>query len=177
MTLPEGDIWVFDTSSLIEVKDLVHKDYRNVVFNELGELCTQGRLLFPLEVEKQLAKFKKPDPPLIWSQENKKSGCRLGSSDDEFKIVTNHPAAKFTPDLDQAFEEDDADPHVLATALKVGSLGRQATVVTEESNKKPPQLPLNVATGSLGLPSINLYALLLLIGAWRNHYLNRKLPS
>lgn len=78
----------------------------------------------------------------------------------------NDPVALLTPDPDQTSGEDDADPHVLATAPKVFSLGGRPVVVTQESRKALPQVPLNVAAGSLGLPSINLYALLIAIGVW-----------
>ena len=85
----------------------------------------------------------------------------------------NHPVARLTPDPDQTAGEDDADPHVLATALRVSSIGSRPVVVTQESRKPPPQVPLNVAAGSLGLPSINLYALLIAIGAWTDDLRNR----
>lgn len=76
----------------------------------------------------------------------------------------NDPVAQLTPDPDQTQGKDDANPHVLATALKVASLGGTPIVVTQESRKAPPQVPLNVAAGSLGLPSVNLYAFLIAVG-------------
>lgn len=76
------------------------------------------------------------------------------------------PVAKLTPDPNQTKGNDDADPHVLATALKVSSLGGNPIVVTQESRKAFPQIPLNVAAGSLGIPSVNLYAFLIASGIW-----------
>lgn len=84
----------------------------------------------------------------------------------------NNPTARLTSDPNQTTGADDADPHVLATALEVVALGGTAIVVTQESRKHPPQVPLNVAAGSLGLPSINLYALLIGIGAWADEFRN-----
>ena len=78
----------------------------------------------------------------------------------------SHPVAKLTSDPDQTFDPDDADPHVLATALHLDVSLFDVIIVTQESKKKPPLVPLNVAAGSLGLPAIHLYAFLLRIDVW-----------
>lgn len=169
MDVPDGEIWVIDTSSLINVKELIRPGRRQEVLTKFSHLCDQGRLVFPQEVVDELkngAKTGRPDPPLTWAKENKRLGCRFGRCYAELSIVMNDPIAQLTPDPDQTAGEDDADPHVLATALKVASLGGHPIVVTQESRKVPPQVPLNVAAGSLGLPSINLYALLIAISIW-----------
>lgn len=83
------------------------------------------------------------------------------------------PTARLTSDPNHTAGADDADPHVLATALEVVKFGGNAIVVTQESRKHPPLVPLNVAAGSLGLPSINLYAFLIGIGVWKDEFRNR----
>ena len=176
MELPEGEVWVIDTSSLIHVKELIHPNHRQAVLASLTQLCDENRLLYPQEVLDELkngAKRGRPDPPLTWAKLNKRKGCRLGRCYKQLAVVMNDQVASLTADPDQTSGEDDADPHVLATALKVLELGSSPVVVTQESRKAPPQVPLNVAAGSLGLPSINLYALLLAIDVWTDDLRNR----
>ena len=127
MFVTNQEIWVIDTSSLIHVKELIGPKHRSFVFEKLTELCDEGRLLFPPEVVDELkngVKPGRPDPPLSWVKANKQPGCRLGRCHDQLVKVMNDPVAQLTPDPDQTSGEDDADPHVLATALKVHSLGR-----------------------------------------------------
>ena len=175
MFFEDDVIWVIDTSSVINVKELVKKTGRKKVFDALAELCVQGRLVFPQEVLDELengARRGMEDLPLKWARENKQFGYTLGPCSEQLHKVMNDPVAKLTPDPRQDKGADDADPHVLATALEVVSKGSQAVVVTQESKKSPPQVPLNVAAGSLNLPSINLYALLTKIGIWEDELLN-----
>ena len=176
MDVPAGGIWVFDTSSLINVKELIEPSRRQDVLNALAGLCDQGRVVFPKEVVDELdngAKHGKPDLPLSWAKENRGLACRLGPCYQELATVMNDPVARLTPDPDQTKGADDADPHVLATALKVASLESSPVVVTQESRKALPQVPLNVAAGSLGLPSVNLYAVLVRTGIWTEDMKNR----
>ncbi|MCY3883546.1 MAG: DUF4411 family protein [Gammaproteobacteria bacterium] len=173
---PNSTIWVIDTSSLINVKELVTPEHRQSVFNELTNICNEGRILFPPEVLAELkngAKAGRPDLPLDWAKQNRKLACRFGRCNDELSHVMNDPVAQLTPDPNQTDGEDDADPHVLATALKAVSLVDKVVVVTQESRKHPPQVALNVAAGSLGFPSINLYVLLIELGIWKDELTNR----
>ena len=125
--------------------------------------------MFPKEVVNELengTKKGQPDLPLLWARKNRDRGCRLGACYAELTLVMHDPVAKLTPDPNQTKGNDDADPHVLATALKVSSLGGSPIVVTQETRKAFPQIPLNVAAGSLGIPSVNLYAYLIALGIW-----------
>ena len=169
MELQSGEIYVIDTSSLISVKEVIKPEKRQQVFMVLTSICQQDALVFPPEVFKELevgAKSGKPDLPYQWAKENKDRGCRLGSCHEELRTVMNHPVAKLTSDPDQTSDREDADPFVLATALKLESTLWTPVVVTEESRKVPPLVTLNVAAGSLGLPAINLFALLVRLGIW-----------
>lgn len=135
----------------------------------LTTLCEKGSVAFPKEVVKELengTKKGQPDLPLLWARQNRDRGCRFGACYAELTSVMRDPVAKLTPDPNQTKANDDADPHVLATALKVSSLGGNPIVVTQESRKALPQISLNVAAGSLGIPSVNLYAFLITLGIW-----------
>ena len=73
-------------------------------------------------------KVGRPDLPLTWAKQNEKTGCPLEPCFQELSEVMNHPVAQLTPDPNQTIGEDDADPHVLATALKVALLGSDPVV-------------------------------------------------
>lgn len=172
MEIPEGDVWVFDTSSIINVKELIHLNHRKTVLHALSNELDNGWLVFPREVVHELSngvKDGKPDLPLEWAKQSSNLGCRLGSCFDKLTSVMNSPTARLTSDPNQTAGADDADPHVLATV----KFGGNAIVVTQESRKHSPLVPLNLAAGSLGLPSINLYAFLIGIGVWKDEFRNR----
>jgi hypothetical protein len=163
-------IFVVDTSSLIWVKERIAVAHRAYVFSELSIQCDNDLLVFPPEVFKELengTKNGKVDLPFMWAKTNKKNGTRFGRCYGHLETVMAHPIACKTPDPNQTAGPDDADPHVLATALHVrDALGVPATVVTNEANKKPPQIPLHVAAGALQLPTLNMHALLIHCGVW-----------
>ncbi|MCY4656359.1 MAG: DUF4411 family protein [Gammaproteobacteria bacterium] len=168
-------IWVLDTSALIEIKQLLNPEYRRQVFEELTKVCNDRRILYPIKVLKELQEVTKTgvvDLPLAWAKKNQDLGCRLGTCDEELETVRNHPIARFTPEMTKLKNERDADPYILATALKLKSLGEHPVVVTQESRKQIPQVPLNIAAGSLGFPSIHLYALLLELGVWQDQFIS-----
>jgi len=111
------------------------------------------------------------DLPLIWARKNKEKGCKFGNCFEEVKKVMNDPVARLTLDTSKPFNRQEADPYVLATALMVESeLLGSPIVVTEETKKSPPEVPLNVAAGALDLPSINLYALLVKTNIWSSDF-------
>ena len=124
MADPSGEIFVIDTSSLINVKETINPSKRVYVFDKLTELCQQGRLVFPNEVFKELqagVKSGRRDLPFEWARDNRSMGCRLGHCHVELNSVMSHSVAKLTSDPDQISDPDDADPHVLATALNLVS--------------------------------------------------------
>jgi len=123
--VPTGDLRVLDTSSLINVKELIKPERRRDVLDALAGLCEEGRLA-PQAVVPELnngVRPGKPGLPLSWAKRNRRLACRLGPCYHELATVMNDPVAKLTPDTDQTKGEDDAEPHVNATALKAASLG------------------------------------------------------
>jgi hypothetical protein len=55
---------------------------------------------------------------------------------------------------------DEADPYVLALAVKLRLEGHDARVVVQEVKDTPKKLSLNTACGMLGIPSVPLRGLL-----------------
>ena len=176
MSVSNDTIWVIDTSSIIAVKEFIQtKNFQIEVFGELTSLCERECLVYPPEVVTELEEGIKegsPDRPLLWARQNRAKGCRLGRCYDHLKSVMNHAVAQLTPDPNKTHGKDDADPHVLATALEVAATGSRAVIITQESRKPYPTIPLNVAAGALGFPSINLYAFLIEIEVWKEKYKN-----
>ena len=165
-------ILIVDTSSIIQVKDAVKGGHnQDKVLSKFTEWCNGNRLIFPREVCSELDSYEAPDRLNAWSSKNKAKACRFGHCHEQLSEVMNHPIAQLTVDPSKSLGKEDADPHVLATAITVSSMEESIPViVTEESNKKIPFVPLNVAAGALGFTSINLYALLLITKVWMDDF-------
>ena len=67
-------------------------------------------------------------------------------------------AIRLDPDKDTGAEE--ADPYVLAMALRFRAEGKDARVVTQENKESPRKMSLGTAAGMLGLASVPLEAFL-----------------
>jgi len=61
---------------------------------------------------------------------------------------------------------DEADPYVLALALKLSSDGHQTTVITEERKDRPQKMSLNTACGLHRLVCVPIMAFLASRGLW-----------
>lgn len=79
MADPSDEIFVIDTSSLINVKEVINPAKREQVFDEMTRLCQQQKLVYPIEVLEELqngVKSGKPDLPFLWARDNRSMGCR-----------------------------------------------------------------------------------------------------
>ena len=114
MEIPDGDVWVLDTSSIINVKELIVSRHRPTILDALTNQLEKGRLVFPREVVHELSngvKDGKSDLPLAWAKQSSKLRCRLGPCFDKLITVMNNPSARLKTDPNQTAGEDDADPH------------------------------------------------------------------
>lgn len=147
-----GPTWVFDTSALIAIKSKLSLTDRVVAFAAMGHLVGEGRLKFPRQVLVELSPHK--DQAQAWVKIHSPA-----ASEGEPTLFEVRAVLKAVPDiLDPAKDsgEDEADPYVLAMALKLIDSGVAARVVTEESRDYPTKLSLNTAAGILGIPSVPL---------------------
>lgn len=169
-------ILIIDSSSVIQIKqDIKGSDNQDHVLSIFTKWCMEDRLVFPNEIFTELNQYKDHDRVKIWSATVKTKACRFGHCHEELLEVMSNPIAKQTVDPDQSFGKDEADPHILATALKVSSeLDQFPVVVTEESRKKIPFVSLNVAANALGFTALNLYALLLITNVWKDEFRQRR---
>lgn len=160
-----GDIWVIDTSSIIQIRRLQAASDRKVaIYRDLAVLVGQGRLLFPTEVFRELKdghdhmKEDSADPGFDWVTSVRDQATRFGT---DFEMVPS--VLKQVPDVldhEKTTGPDEADPYVLSLALVMKGKGYDATVVTEERKDRPDKMSINTACGLLRLYCVPLQAFL-----------------
>ena len=153
------EVWVIDTSSIIEVCRGLPKTDHAKCFALLTGLARGGQLVFPSQVigeMKRYAPAKKsgqPHPPLRWAQ----SVEQVAVSDPEWDTVKG--VLSKVPDVldaEKPASVDEADPYVLARALELQQDGHKVRVITEETRDRPKKLALSTAAGLLGLAAVTL---------------------
>ena len=77
---------------------------------------------------------------------------------EEIKNVLGAVRTVLDPDKDTGVEE--ADPYILAVAVRLRAEGKDARMVTEEKKDTPRKMSLSTAAGFLGVPSVPLKAFL-----------------
>ena len=131
------------------------------MFSMLGALVNAGRLVFPKQVVEELkrgADPKSPDAQYNWAKTHESKAVEPAPSLDHVKHVLSVVHRVLDPDKDTGVEE--ADPYLLAMAVRLRLEGRDARIVTEEKNDMPRKLSLSTAAGLLGVPSVPLRAFL-----------------
>ncbi|OFW01810.1 MAG: hypothetical protein A3I61_05545 [Acidobacteria bacterium RIFCSPLOWO2_02_FULL_68_18] len=158
MALP---VWVVDTSALIEIKSFVPRLRRAHVFTAFTAMVAAGRLRFPVQVVHELKRDVEGHPPdqaCTWALSVETAACNVAASYEEVKAVL-----AVVPDVLDSMKEsgvDEADPYVLALAVRLHAEGHDARVVVQETKDTPKKLSLNTACGMLGIPSVPLLGLL-----------------
>jgi len=157
MTQP---VWILDTSAIIQVRRLDGRK-RAAIFRQMGALVEAGRLVFPKEAVEELERFADPNSPdeqYEWAERYESEACKNEPSLDLVKNVLEKVPKVLDADKDTGVEE--ADPYVLAMALRLRDEGKDARVVTQERKDTPTKMSLGTAAGMLGLPSLPLEAFL-----------------
>jgi hypothetical protein len=150
-------IWVFDTSSIIEIRRSIENTRKQSVFNFMSSLVIAGRLVFPIEVVKELERFadpKLPDAQYLWAKGHEEMAKAQSPSFEAVKNILSIVPDVLDPDKDSG--EEEADPYVLAIAHRLRSEERDGRVVTQETKDTPRKISMNSACGFLGLPSVPL---------------------
>lgn len=146
-----GPIWVFDTSALIDIRNLP-RDERPKVLAALTALVQQGRVRMPKQVVDELKRGN--DALLDWAVTVEHQAAEGAPTLQEVKAVL-----AVVPDiLDPAKDSgvDEADPYVLAMAVKLKALDHDARLVTQETKDKSDKTSLNTAAGMLAVPCVPL---------------------
>jgi hypothetical protein len=163
---------VIDTSSLLQVRRDVPRSGRSRVFKGLSALVSGQQLVFPCEVYEELRvghdglKPGSKDEAFDWAKAVHDAATRHGTDYEAVRRVL----AK-VPDLvdyDKPRGPDDADPYVVALALRLREMGHDVIVVTEDRNDKPDKTSIATACGLLRLVRLPMLAFLADRGIWRS---------
>jgi Domain of unknown function (DUF4411) len=155
----ETELWVIDTSSIIQIKQVVPRTDWKTVFGDLSNMVSTGSLVFPKQVVGELANYKVSrgyDRPYDWAKKNEQRATRHGELFAELTDVMSHPIAKRVCDVSKAMGPEEADPYVLALAMHLKKDGQTVTVLAEESKSTPHKLAIGQACGALRLYSMKI---------------------
>src|SRR4051812_7280598 len=128
-------VFVIDTSSVCAVRRLP-KTEQPIIFNRLAKLVQEGRLVYPPEVVDELERGVEAkgqsDKQYEWAAENQSQATPPAKCTfEEVKAVLAE-----VPDVLDHFKDsgaEEADPYVLAAALKLKGQGLDARIVTQET--------------------------------------------
>ena len=154
-------IWVVDTSSVAESRRSIENTKKKQVFESMGTLVSDGRIVFTKQVVGELeraADAGSPDPQYLWAKQHSAKATEHAPSFEEVKGILSAVPTVLDPDKDAGAEE--ADPYLLALAVRLRGEGKDARIVTEEIRDTPRKMSLNTACGLLGVPSVPLKAFL-----------------
>ena len=168
MSLSGVEIWVFDTSSVIEVRRLVPAKERNQVFGKLNSHVDSNSLAYPKEVVTELERWSdpsNPDPQYTWAKDNKAKATRHRFTLELVKEVLAKVPGVCDPEKTGG---EEADAYVLALATHLIAQGAHVTIVTDDRRDKPNKLSLATAAGLLRIPSVPLKAYLDSKNIWRS---------
>lgn len=144
--------WVFDSSAIIQIKSAIPFSERPHVFASMARLVNQGRLRFPARVLDELSRHR--DHAHEWAKQHASAASEGEPTLGEVKDVLAVVPDIIDPEKDSGVDE--ADPYVLAMAVRLRASGVDARVVTQETRDFPTKLSLNTAAGVLGIPSVPL---------------------
>jgi Domain of unknown function (DUF4411) len=150
-----GPTWVFDTSSLIAIKSMPRATRPNIQA-VLTALVQEGRLRMPKQVVDELRRGK--DEVLDWALSVENEAVLESPTLDEVKVVLSVIPDILDPQKDSG--ADEADPYVLAMAVKLKASGADVRLVTQETRDKSDKTSLNTAAGMLGIPCVPLLGFL-----------------
>jgi hypothetical protein len=146
-----GPTWVIDTSALIDIRNLP-RDRRPALNQAMTNLVISGRLRSPKQVVDELKRVS--DATLEWALSVETKAVEDSPTLDEVKATLALVPDVLDPEKDSG--ADEADPYVLAMALKLKEAGVDARVVTQETKDRPTKTSLNTAAGIVGVPSVPL---------------------
>ncbi|MBS0153386.1 MAG: DUF4411 family protein [Nitrospira sp.] len=160
------DVWVIDTSSIIDLRKIPHTT-RAHVLAALDGMVDIGQLFFPPEVLGELERHnEKSDVASKWAKKNSAKAAKYGHLFSKAKAVL-----KILPKLidpSKVSSTDDADPYVIALAQCLFEEGHDPTIITEDRKSVPNKTSLADAAGVFKLPSVSLSVFLETRGTYTN---------
>ena len=157
-----GEVFVIDTSSVIEVRRLMSQERTTnvtAVYTQLIRLAKAETLRFPKGVIDEIkagasAITRGPDQANDWAIACERDAVPHHELLDE----TKHVLAE-VPDLLDAHKPsstDEADPYVVALALKLTNAGMTVTVITDERRDTPDKTSMGSACGVMRIPAVSM---------------------
>lgn len=130
MNLDDIDVWIVDSSSLIQTKTIVSVTNQWDAFKHLEQMVRDGQIAMPRQVINELAELAHPDLPGAWAP-----GVR-GILKHPLDVQHSHirEVMSVAGDVvDVHKTNEDADPYVLALAHQLKSNGHAVCIVTEDT--------------------------------------------
>jgi len=130
MSLGDIDVWIVDSSALIETKTIVSVANQWDAFKHLEQMVRDGQIAMPRQVINEVSEIAHPDLLGAWAP-----GVR-GSLQHPLDVHYSHLRAVMSVagdvvDVNKAGE--DADPYVLALAQQLKHDGHTVCIVTEDT--------------------------------------------
>jgi rRNA maturation endonuclease Nob1 len=157
--------YVVDTSALIAIEDngqQINQADGRKVYARLTELASQGSAVYPKQVVTELERYSAPDSkdtdaPYQWAKANEEQASRVVGYDEVKKVFEEHPQIERVVDHKKTSGVEDADPYVIALALRLQREGKRVVVLTNDYIDHPTgKLSVASACGLLNIVPLRL---------------------
>lgn len=148
---------MIDSSSLMDIKSKTSNEVRRKLYAHLTLLADAGRVRLPREVVDEMKRGAQPrhrDEALEWVLACELRTCVVEPTVAELRAIMQEVGDVVDHKKDNG--EDDADPYVLALAVKLQGQGLSVRIVTEDRTDRPRKVSLTTAAGILGVPCVPL---------------------
>lgn len=144
MTSTSFDIWVFDSSVLIQIQRKLTVQSRDELLKRMSQLAREGCLVFPRRVTEELTNYDQKDAVAEWALTTRQFVPRHYVPDDALVKEVLNVAPKLIPATQL---RKSADAHVVAQALayRRESMFNAVIVVT---NDRVDRLPIKSSMAS-----------------------------
>jgi hypothetical protein len=165
--------WVIDTGSVIQIRREVPNSVRGRVTAALDARVASDALIYPPEVigeleraAEEISKKGSPDPPYAWAKKNEMKATRYGRLYADARAILDKVPNLIDPDKVAVGDVDDADPYVIALAVKLKVQGDDVTIITDDYQTKPKKMALADAAGVFRIPCVRFRTFLITEGIW-----------
>lgn len=156
-----GVTWVIDSSSLVDIKSQTSLEVRARLYARLTSLAVDGKIHVPREVVHEMKRGAQPrhrDEALEWVVAYEPHICVIEPTVEELLAIMKEVGDVVDHEKDSGV--DDADPYVLALAVKLQAGGLRVRIVTEDRKDRLRKVSMTTAAGILGVPCVPLVGFL-----------------
>jgi rRNA maturation endonuclease Nob1 len=149
MKLPDPEVWLTDTSSIINLKILIPKNKQWNAFKSLEDRVREGKIAFPRQVIKEVSDFAHPDVPGVWVQPMRTLVQYDINPGDEYIRAVMATAGDL---VEEGALKEVADPYLLAMALELRETKSIMVVTDDVVDRLPLKIAMTTACERLDLP-------------------------